>query len=129
MKYKRLPSSQAETWCFFQNFKMRLYNMGPTRPVRCRINQSTRPVPGKASGPLFGGWKTSLKIFLPRTAENDVVCHNGTSGVAGLFQKLMEIGESVNIHEVAHDDFFPIEPDQTKVVFAFYCTKTKILGK
>nr|XP_021408505.1 heat shock 70 kDa protein 12A [Lonchura striata domestica] len=39
-----------------------------------------------------------------------------------LFEKLVEIGESVNIHEAAHYDFFPIEPDQTKVIFAFYCT-------
>lgn len=35
----------------------------------------------------------------------------------------MEIGEPVNIHEVARYDLYPIEPDQTKVVFAFYCTK------
>nr|XP_054486743.1 heat shock 70 kDa protein 12A-like [Agelaius phoeniceus] len=41
----------------------------------------------------------------------------------GLFQKLVEIGESVNIHKAAHYDFFPIEPDQTKVTFTFYCTK------
>ncbi|XP_038009631.1 heat shock 70 kDa protein 12A-like isoform X1 [Motacilla alba alba] len=40
-----------------------------------------------------------------------------------LFRKLVEIGESVNIHEAAHYNFFPIEPDQTKVTFAFYCTK------
>ncbi|XP_009085205.1 heat shock 70 kDa protein 12A-like [Serinus canaria] len=40
-----------------------------------------------------------------------------------LFQKLVEIGESVNIHEAAHYDFFPIEPDQTEGKFAFYCTK------
>ncbi|CAN8211474.1 unnamed protein product [Coccothraustes coccothraustes] len=40
-----------------------------------------------------------------------------------LFHKLVETGESVNIHEAAHYDFFPIEPDQTEVKFAFYCTK------
>ncbi|KAM3673713.1 heat shock 70 kDa protein 12A-like [Ammospiza maritima maritima] len=40
-----------------------------------------------------------------------------------LFYKLVEIGESVNIDEAAHYDFFPIEPDQTGVTFAFYCTK------
>lgn len=66
-----------------------------------------------------------MKIFLPRTAGNDVVCHNVTSGAVDLFQKLVEIGESVNIHYVAHHDFFPIEPDQTKVVFAFFCTKNQ----
>ncbi|NXS31071.1 HS12B protein, partial [Pomatostomus ruficeps] len=27
MKYKSLPSSQANSWYFFQNFKMQLYNM------------------------------------------------------------------------------------------------------
>lgn len=26
MKYKSLPSSQADSWYFFQNFKMQLYN-------------------------------------------------------------------------------------------------------
>ncbi|NWW74150.1 HS12B protein, partial [Climacteris rufus] len=26
MKYKRLPSSQADSWYFFENFKMQLYN-------------------------------------------------------------------------------------------------------
>lgn len=56
---------------------------GPTQPLKFRINQSTRPVPGKASDPLFGGWEASLKIFLPRTAGNDVVCHNVTSGAVG----------------------------------------------
>ncbi|XP_058661614.1 heat shock 70 kDa protein 12A-like [Ammospiza nelsoni] len=40
-----------------------------------------------------------------------------------LFYKLVEIGESVDIDEAAHYDFFPIEPDQTGVTFAFYCTK------
>ncbi|XP_058719121.1 heat shock 70 kDa protein 12B-like [Poecile atricapillus] len=43
----------------------------------------------------------------------------------GLFCKLVEIGESVNIQEVAHYDFYPTEPDQTKVAFAFYCTKNQ----
>ncbi|KAM7055766.1 LOW QUALITY PROTEIN: uncharacterized protein M8220_002467 [Acridotheres tristis] len=157
MKYKSLPSSQADTRCFLQNFKMQLYStalcwfgivhgfisvclfsqtpgylraflsvlQGLTRPLRCRINQSTRAVPGKASGPLFGGWGASLKTFLPKTAGNDVVCYNITSGAVGLLQKLVEIGESVNIHEVDHYNFFPIELDQTKVVFAFYCTKNQ----
>lgn len=27
MKYKSLPSSQTDSWYFFQNFKMQLYNM------------------------------------------------------------------------------------------------------
>lgn len=26
MKYKNLPSSEADNWYFFQNFKMKLYN-------------------------------------------------------------------------------------------------------
>lgn len=43
----------------------------------------------------------------------------------GLFKKLVEIGESVDIHKASYYDFFPIEPDQTKVVFAFYCTKNQ----
>lgn len=34
-----------------------------------------------------------------------------------------KVGESVNIYEVDHYGFCPIEPDQTKVVFAFYYTK------
>ncbi|NWU09842.1 HS12B protein, partial [Cephalopterus ornatus] len=30
MKYKSLPSSKAESWYFFQNFKMKLYNTNVT---------------------------------------------------------------------------------------------------
>ncbi|NWV44136.1 HS12B protein, partial [Grantiella picta] len=33
MKYKSLPSSQADSWYFFQNFKMQLYNMVGGRNV------------------------------------------------------------------------------------------------
>ncbi|XP_041272562.1 heat shock 70 kDa protein 12A-like [Onychostruthus taczanowskii] len=40
-----------------------------------------------------------------------------------VFWKLVEIGESVNIHEAACYDFFPLEPDQTELNFNFYCTK------
>ncbi|XP_009077311.1 PREDICTED: heat shock 70 kDa protein 12A-like [Acanthisitta chloris] len=40
-----------------------------------------------------------------------------------IFKKLVEIGESVNINEVAHYDFYPVEPDQIRVRFRFYCTE------
>ncbi|XP_005488761.1 heat shock 70 kDa protein 12A [Zonotrichia albicollis] len=42
-----------------------------------------------------------------------------------LFYKLVEIGESVNIDKAACYDFSPMEPDQTGVTFAFYCTKNQ----
>ncbi|XP_027578521.1 heat shock 70 kDa protein 12A-like [Pipra filicauda] len=40
-----------------------------------------------------------------------------------LFRKLVGIGESVNINEVAHYDFSPTEPDQKDAYFVFYCTE------
>ncbi|XP_009933295.2 heat shock 70 kDa protein 12B-like [Opisthocomus hoazin] len=40
-----------------------------------------------------------------------------------LFKKLVGIEESVNINEVAHYVFHPVEPDQTSVLFSFYCTE------
>ncbi|XP_021236214.1 heat shock 70 kDa protein 12B-like [Numida meleagris] len=40
-----------------------------------------------------------------------------------LFKKLVEIGESVSINEVAQYIFTPIEPDQTSALFAFYSTE------
>ncbi|XP_035759161.1 heat shock 70 kDa protein 12A-like isoform X2 [Egretta garzetta] len=40
-----------------------------------------------------------------------------------LFKKLVGIEESVNINEIAHYEFHPIEPDQTSVTFSFYCTE------
>lgn len=42
-----------------------------------------------------------------------------------IFQKLVGIGESVNINEVAHYTFHPVEPDQTQICFAFYCTEKR----
>lgn len=41
----------------------------------------------------------------------------------GLFQKLVGIGESVNINEVVQYIFTPVEPDQTSASFAFYSTE------
>ncbi|XP_014818777.1 PREDICTED: LOW QUALITY PROTEIN: heat shock 70 kDa protein 12B-like [Calidris pugnax] len=40
-----------------------------------------------------------------------------------LFQKLVGIEESVNINDVSHYDFYPVEPDQTEAHFSFYCTE------
>ncbi|KAJ7397250.1 heat shock 70 kDa protein 12A-like protein [Pitangus sulphuratus] len=40
-----------------------------------------------------------------------------------LFKKLVGIGESVNINESAHYDFYPTEADQTNAHFVFYCTE------
>uniref|UniRef100_A0A8C9EPQ1 Heat shock 70 kDa protein 12A n=1 Tax=Pavo cristatus TaxID=9049 RepID=A0A8C9EPQ1_PAVCR len=42
-----------------------------------------------------------------------------------LFQKLVGIGESVNINEVAQYTFTPTEPDQTSALFAFYSTEKR----
>ncbi|KAM6418297.1 heat shock 70 kDa protein 12B-like [Pluvialis apricaria] len=42
-----------------------------------------------------------------------------------LFKKLVGIEESVNINEVAHYNFRPVEPDQTKACFTFYCTEKR----
>lgn len=50
---------------------------------------------------------------------------DGYTYCTGLFRKLVGVGESVNINEVAYHDFSPTEPDQTNAVFAFYCTKNQ----
>ncbi|TFK07266.1 complement factor D [Platysternon megacephalum] len=49
-------------------------------------------------------------------ADNYVYCTD-------LFYKLVGIGDSVEIHEVASYTFTPTEPDQTSVTFNFYCTE------
>ncbi|XP_010211749.1 PREDICTED: heat shock 70 kDa protein 12A-like [Tinamus guttatus] len=40
-----------------------------------------------------------------------------------VFEKLVGIEQSVNINEVAHYTFYPVEPDQTNACFSFYCTE------
>lgn len=42
-----------------------------------------------------------------------------------LFKKLVGIEESVNINEVAHYNFYPVEPDQRKACFSFYGTEKR----
>ncbi|XP_009893531.1 PREDICTED: heat shock 70 kDa protein 12B-like [Charadrius vociferus] len=42
-----------------------------------------------------------------------------------LFEKLVGIEESVNINEVAHYNFYPVEPDQRKACFSFYGTEKR----
>ncbi|XP_065254359.1 heat shock 70 kDa protein 12A-like [Emys orbicularis] len=51
-------------------------------------------------------------------ADNYVYCTD-------LFNKLVEIGDLVEVDEVASYTFTPIEPDQTSVIFSFYCTEKK----
>ncbi|NWV74237.1 HS12B protein, partial [Dasyornis broadbenti] len=38
MKYKSLPSSQADSWYFFQNFKMQLYNTNITTDMKLKAS-------------------------------------------------------------------------------------------
>ncbi|CAM4463659.1 unnamed protein product [Lepidochelys olivacea] len=40
-----------------------------------------------------------------------------------LFKKLVGIGDLVEVDEVASYTFTPTEPDQTSVIFSFYCTE------
>ncbi|XP_051492909.1 heat shock 70 kDa protein 12A-like isoform X1 [Apus apus] len=40
-----------------------------------------------------------------------------------LFRKLVGIEESVDISKVSCYDFYPVEPDQTRALFSFYCTE------
>ncbi|CAM2098045.1 heat shock 70 kDa protein 12A [Caretta caretta] len=49
-------------------------------------------------------------------ADNYVYCTD-------LFKKLVGIGDLVEVDEVASYTFTPTEPDQTSVIFSFYCTE------
>uniref|UniRef100_A0A452HY50 Heat shock protein family A (Hsp70) member 12A n=1 Tax=Gopherus agassizii TaxID=38772 RepID=A0A452HY50_9SAUR len=51
-------------------------------------------------------------------ADNYVYCTD-------LFKKLVGIGDLVEVDEVASYTFTPTEPDQTSVIFSFYCTEKK----
>ncbi|XP_041907004.1 heat shock 70 kDa protein 12B-like isoform X1 [Corvus kubaryi] len=50
---------------------------------------------------------------------------DGYTYCTDLFKKLVGVGQPLNINEVAYHNFYPTEPDQTSVVFAFYCTKNQ----